>query len=377
LSPPSCDGSQLSFNGTQTTPQSIATNAGRVTVRLGALAANYSLLRERSQGDCAAVVKANAYGLGLSPVVRALTKAGCATFCVATLAEGLALRALDSEPRIIVLGGVDAAGAELAAQARLEPVINSLEQTQAWHPYRAHAATLHVDTGMHRLGMPLADVNRVDWADYKLTTLMTHLACADNPANPGNAAQLQRFNAIHASFPGCASSIANSAGCLLDESYHGDLTRPGIGLYGGHPRNALEDNPLSWVVSLEARIQQIRSLPAHSPLGYGGTFRAPTQRTIAVAGLGYADGIPRVLSNRGEVAISGYRVPIVGRVSMDLVQIDITDLANAGKNPVCVGDWVEFFGPTIAIDQVAVWADTIALEVLCGLGRRAHWEYIA
>ena len=346
-------------------------------MRLAALAANYLLLSERSRGDCAAVVKANAYGLGMAPVVRALTEVGCTTFCVATLAEGLALRALDAQPRVIVLGGVDAAGAELASRAQLEPVINSREQAQAWYPYRTRPAALHVDTGMHRLGMPPAEIGCVEWADYELTTLMTHLACADNPNDPSNAAQLQRFNAIQAKFPSCASSIANSAGCLLDEAYHGDLTRPGIGLYGGHPQNALADNPLSWVVSLQARVVQIRTLPANNSLGYGGTFQSPTQRVIAVVGLGYADGLPRVLTNRGEVAINGRRAPIVGRVSMDLVQVDITDIASAGSTPVCVGDWVEFFGPTIAIDQVAAWADTIALEILCGLGRRAHWEYVA
>ena len=351
-------------------------NTGRVTVHLDNLVSNYRLLSNRSTDACAAVVKANAYGLGLAPVANALLRAGCQVFCVATLAEGLSLRALAPEQRVIVLGGVDAAGAKIAAQARLEPVINSLEQAAHWYPYREHPATLHVDTGMQRLGMPAEDLIRVAWTDYKLAMLMTHLACADDPTEIANTEQLRRFTQVAADFPGVPTSIANSAGCLLDASFHGNLTRPGIGLYGGHPRNVLTDNPMSWVVCLEAQIVQIRRLPAHTPLGYGGTYQANDDRVIAVVGMGYADGIPRTLSNRGQAAVGEQWLPIVGRISMDLVQLDITDANQQLSQPLAVGDWVEFFGPNMALDQVAIWADTIALEVLCGLGRRARWEYI-
>lgn len=337
---------------------------------------NYRLLSERSSGECAAVVKADAYGLGLAPVAKALLRAGCRVFCVATLAEGLDLRMLAPHARIIVLGGVDAAGATRAAAAQLEPVINSVEQAKGWYAHRHLAASLHVDTGMQRLGVALEDVSRIDWSDYRLAQLMTHLACADDPTHAANRDQLQRFEAVRANFPGIATSIANSAGCLLGASYHGDLTRPGIGLYGGHPRNALKNNPMDCVVSVEARIVQVRSLPAGTPLGYGATYQAPSDRVIAVAGMGYADGIPRALSNRGAVAVADWFAPIVGRVSMDLVQIDITDLIEQRPQQLEVGEWVEFFGPKLPVDQVAAWAETIALEVLCGLGRRAHWEYI-
>ena len=321
-------------------------------------------------------MKANAYGLGLAPVVQTLLQAGCDTFCVATLEEGLALRKLAATARILLFGGVEAATAHHAAAARLEPVINSVDQVRAWQPHRTLPATLHVDTGMQRLGMPPTEVANVDWAGYELTTLMTHLACADDPEHPSNAAQLQRFESVRATFPNLATSIANSAGCLLAPAYHGDLTRPGIGLYGGHPKNGVRDNPMACAVSVEARVVQLRTLPADTLLGYGGTYQADTERTIAVVGMGYADGIPRLLSNRGEACINGARVPIVGRVSMDLVQLDVTELQGAKDQTVGVGDWAEFIGTTIGVDQVAQWAETIALEVLCGLGRRAHWAYI-
>ena len=355
-------------------------NTGRVTVRLGAVADNYRLLRKRSAQQCAGVVKANAYGLGLEPIAHTLLRAGCDTFCVATLEEGLALREVAATPRILLLGGVEAANAHHAAAAQLEPVINSALAAQAWQPYRTQPATLHVDTGMHRLGMPPAEVAQVDWAGYKLTTLMTHLACADDPEHSANAAQLQRFDSIcatlRATLPELTTSIANSAGCFLAPAYHGDLTRPGIGLYGGHPRNGVQDNPMTCAVSVEGRVMQLRTLPADTQLGYGGTYQAPTERTIAVVGMGYADGIPRLISNRGEAVINAARVPIVGRVSMDLVQLDVTQLQHSKSQAVSVGDWAEFFGPALGVDEVAQWAETIALEVLCGLGRRAHWAYI-
>lgn len=372
-------------------------NTARVRVDLQALAANYRQLRDLSAGACAGVVKANAYGLGLSQVVGALSSAGCSVFCVATLAEALELRELlhtqsgerslpgvglvrSNGPRIVLLGGLTSdEAATAAAGAGIEPVLNSLQQAQAWWPWRDHPAILHIDTGMERLGFQPGDLGVVDWSAYRLSMLMTHLACADTPDHELNELQLERFAAARAQLPaavsGLPTSIANSAGCLLPARWHGDLSRPGIGLYGGHPQNRILDNPLRPVVHLQGQVVLRRSVDAGRSIGYGASRVATRNTEIAVVGLGYADGLPRVLSNTGEVSINGRRAPILGRVSMDVVQVDVTDLLR--EQPVCadVGAWVEFLGADIGVDEVAQWAGTIGLEVLCGLGRRPVWEY--
>jgi len=172
------------------------------------------------------------------------------------------------------------------------------------------------------------------------------------------------------------TSIANSAGCLLGDDFHGDLARPGIGLYGGHPRNQVADNPMAGAVSVEGRLVAVREVAAHTPVGYGGSYVAPVDKTLGVVGIGYADGLPRLLSNRGEACIAGRRVPIVGRLSMDLVHLDISALMALPKSPR-VGDWVQFVGADIGVDEVAQWAGTIGLEILSGLGRRPTWEYVS
>jgi len=190
-----------------------------------------------------------------------------------------------------------------------------------------------------------------------------------------NALQLERFQQVAKQFPGVSTSIANSAGCLLPVSWHGDLTRPGIGLYGGHPQNRVPENPLEPVVHLEGQVVARRTVSKGTPVGYGGTFVASRTTDIAVVGLGYADGLPRSLSNKGEVSWRGTRLPIIGRVSMDLTHIDVTDLEQASSPAPAPGDWVQFLGGDIGVDEVAQWADTIGLEILCGLGRRPQWHY--
>jgi len=242
-----------------------------------------------------------------------------------------------------------------------------------WWPWRDQAATLHIDTGMERLGFLPADLTAIDWSAYRLTMVMTHLACADTPENALNELQLERFIAARNQLPdpGLTTSIANSAGCLLPSRWHGDLSRPGIGLYGGHPQNRVADNPVHAVVHLTGQVVQRRSIEPGTSIGYGGSFVAQRRSEIAVVGLGYADGLPRMLSNTGAVSIAGQRAPIVGRVSMDVVHVDVSDL----NEPPVPGDWVEFMGADIGVDEVAQWAGTIGLEVLCGLGQRPHWNY--
>jgi len=348
-----------------------------VRVDLAALASNYRYLTARSKKRCAAVVKADAYGLGIEPVVSTLVAAGCRDVFVATLPEALKVRDLFADLRIIALSGlVDAAAALAAFDANIEPVINSVEQARLWKPHADRPATLHVDTGMQRLGLPLDQLGSVDWSAFTLATVMTHLACADVPDHPMNRLQLERFEQVASQFPGVATSIANSAGCLLPEAWHGDLTRPGIGLYGGHPQNRVPDNPLEAVVHMEGQVVARREVSAGTPVGYGGTFVASQPTKIAVVGLGYADGLPRSLSSTGEVSWLGKRLPIIGRVSMDLVHLDVTDLERSGGASPEPGDWVQFLGTDIGVDEVAQWANTIGLEILCGLGRRPQWHYL-
>ena len=360
-------------------------NSARVRVDLRALAGNYRKLRDRTAGACAGVVKANGYGLGVEVVAETLAATGCSVFCVATLAEALQLQtffataatrpanSISPMPRIVLLGGVNsAAAAEAAAAAGIEPVLNSVEQAEHWWPWRGRPATLHIDTGMERLGVLPDELGSIDWSAYRLAMLMTHLACADTPEHPLNELQLERFATALKQLPALPTSIANSAGCLLPRRWHGDLSRPGIGLYGGHPQNRVAGNPLQAVVHMEGQIVQRRAIPSGTSIGYGASYVAQRPTEIAVVGLGYADGLPRVLSNVGEVGIAGQRAPIVGRVSMDVVHVDVTDL----NLPPLVGDWVEFMGADISVDEVAQWAETIGLEVLCGLGQRPQWEYV-
>ena len=321
----------------------------RLTVDLDALAANYRVFRARSEDGVAAVVKADAYGLGMASVSRRLHEEGCRRFFVATEEEGLALRReLPRDCEIYVFSG------EVSAQG-LIPVANQPSQL------RPGPVAVHVDTGMHRLGFVPGEVP--DDIDVRL--LLTHLACADTPDHPQNAIQLKRFEAVAARFPGVPVSIGNSAGILNGVRGMG---RPGIGLYGGNPYSD-RDNPMRCVATLEGQVLQVRRVRAGESVGYGGTARLERDAVVAVVGAGYADGVPRLLSNRGAVAIRGNRAPILGRVSMDMTHVEAKDVA-LGR-----GDWVEFFGPTVSVDEVARWAQTIAYEVLTGVGARAERRY--
>ena len=230
---------------------------------------------------------------------------------------------------------------------------------------------------MNRLGLRAADVDaltkRRDLLDaLTLDFVMTHLACADEPAHPMNAEQLARFEKVRALVPRVRTSIGNSAGTLLDAAHRGDLARPGIALYGGNPFGD-RPNPTEAVVTLTAPILQIHEVGEPEPVGYGATYVAAPPARIAIVGIGYADGYPRNLGNRGTAAVNGQRVPVVGRVSMDLISVDISGIPPDG---VEVGAAVELIGPAVAVDEVAEAADTISYEILTGLGRRLAREYV-
>ena len=201
---------------------------------------------------------------------------------------------------------------------------------------------------------------------------MTHLACADEPEHPLNAEQLARFEQLRALLPRARTSIGNSAGTLIDAAHRGDLARPGIALYGGNPFSD-RPNPMEAVATLTAPILQLHDVAEPEPVGYGATYVANPPARIAVVGIGYADGYPRNLGNNGTAAVQGRRVPVVGRVSMDLISIDVAALP---REAVSVGDAVELIGPTIGVDEVAAAAGTISYEILTGMGRRLAREYV-
>lgn len=355
--------------------QSEALAAARLRIDLDALARNYRLLCERAApAECAAVVKADAYGLGAVPVTRRLLREGCQRFFVATLAEAAELRVVTPSASIYVLEGVGLAAVDELVVLRVTPVLNSLDQVQRWRG--CGRALLHIDTGMTRLGLSAAEVaalaaqrELLDGIDVEF--VLTHLACADEPEHPLNREQLRRFDTLRAQLPPAPTSIGNSAGDFADAAYRGDLVRPGIGLYGGNPFSD-RPNPMASVVTLEAPILQIREVDEPLTVGYGATYLASPPARLAVVGVGYADGYPRNLGNRGTAAVNGRRVPVVGRVSMDLICIDISALP---QGSVRVGDAVELIGPSVTLDEVAAAAGTISYEILTGLGRRPVREY--
>lgn len=341
----------------------------RLTIDLSALRANYRQLAAAAPG-AGAVVKANAYGLGAHRVAETLRSAGCADFFVATVAEGLHLRGHLADARIYVLSGPpDVADAARMAAEHLIPVLNDAMQAERWRAHRHLPVAVHVDTGMRRLGF---DPDRLDTALFdglQVKLVLSHLANADEPGDPMTRRQIARFQAVRRLFPAAATSLGNSAGALSGVA--SDVARPGIALYGGNPFGT-RANPMHPVATLQARVVALRTVPAGEPVGYGGTFRTAAPAAIAVLGIGYADGVPRALSNRASVGYRGKRLPVAGRVSMDLLQVDATTV----EETVGVGDWMEVFGPTVGVDEVARWASTIAYEVLAGIGSRVARRYV-
>ena len=341
-----------------------------------AVAANFAGMRNRA-GAAAAVVKADAYGLGLDGVVPALLGAGCDSFFVARLEEGVALRALlvskrgAPKARIFVLDGATAATVPALIAHDLVPVLSSLAQIDAWRQGRGGAAALHVDTGMNRLGLPPDETAQAArrLEGVPLALVMSHLACGDDPASPMNAVQLARFKDALARLPSAPASLAASGGVFLGRDYHFDLARPGIGLYGGHPQPGHGPNPMQCAAQLTARVLQLRDVAAGDSVGYGASFHAPTPLRIATIALGYADGVLRSAGGRAEMVLGGRRARLVGRVSMDLITVDVTGLE------VAVGDDAELFGPSLPVDEAAAQWGTISYELLTGLSRRVPRVY--
>ncbi|MEM7098805.1 MAG: alanine racemase [Pseudomonadota bacterium] len=352
-------------------------STSRLRISLQALAENYQVCSRASAADSvASVVKADAYGLGALQIVQRLIQVGCRHFFVATFAEGERLReALNThqELTIFVLEGL-LDDYRHYLDLGLVPVLNTMQQVERWQAAGA-PCVIHVDTGMQRLGLSLGQARALsELPGISISLLITHLANADEPDDGVNKEQRRHLLALKQHLESSLRqnipfSIGNSAG-LFGQLEAESLGRLGIGLYGGNPFTNW-DNPCQPVVALEAQIISLREIQAGAAVGYGGTFIAPQTMRIATVGAGYADGIPRLLSNAGEVWLRDTRVPIVGRVSMDLLQIDVTAVAG-----VADGDWVEIFGSHISIDEVAKLADTISYEILTGLGHRPNRIYL-
>jgi alanine racemase len=353
-----------------------------VTVDLGALARNWRAANDASgAARASAVVKADGYGLGIRDVSATLSQAGCSDFFVAIAAEGLAVRGAAPGADIFVLNGPMAGLLNEAADANLIPVLNSTEQIRIWSQVAARhgrklPAALMLDTGMNRLGLDEAELDALGadaLAGIDLRLVLSHLACADDPSSDMSIVQRGLFNRMRSRLPEAEASLANSAGIFLGPDYHYDLTRPGVCLYGGSP--FIEDPaPFHQVVTARAEIIQVRDVPAGETIGYGATFTADAPLRTATIAAGYADGIFRCAGNSAFAAINGVRVPYLGRVSMDLVVLDITGLA---PGSVAAGDQAEILGSAVSVDDLAHATGTIGYEVLTSLGSRYERRYIA
>ena len=363
------------------------TEAGGVlTIDLAAVESNWKRLAGLTVPvECAAVVKADGYGCGLEPVTRTLHRAGCRTFFVADVAEGRRARTVAPDATIYVLNGVMPGSAQAFAADHLRPVINSTTELAEWDAFVATknwrgGAALHVDTGMNRLGITVEEAAaiapRLQSENHGFTLVMSHLACAESPDHPMNARQLRLFRDIRMAYRGVASSLANSSGIFLGERAYCDLVRPGVALYGVNPTPG-KANPMRRVVELKGRIIQVRTIDKGETVGYGAAFTAGRASRIAIIAVGYADGFLRSAGTaRGkpaaEVIVAGKRCPLAGRVSMDVLAVDVTDVAEGAARR---GDFATLIGDRVSVDDLAAGMGTIGYEVLTDLGRRYHRLY--
>ncbi|MGA8172555.1 MAG: alanine racemase [Methylocystis sp.] len=356
------------------TDQIDPSETSRLTIDLSALAQNWRRLAKCcAPAKCSAVVKANAYGLGLEPVMRALRAAGCEAFFVASVSEGERARALSRDAIVYVLDGVAPGSAPRLRAARLRPVLNSLAEIGEWAD--AGPSALHFDTGMNRLGLPPAEAAAASAAATPPALVMSHFVSAESSDDPRNAIQIEAFAAIAERFPGVPASLCNSSGIFLPSKPHLDLVRPGYALYGGNP-TPRQINPMRAVSRLEARVLAIHEIAAGESVGYDATWTAMRPTRLATIAAGYADGLPVSASSGAsnlpaEVLLAGARCPVVGRVSMDYVVLDATDAGVVER-----GDWAVILGENIGVDELAARAGTIGYEILTRLGSRYARRYV-
>lgn len=342
-----------------------------LVIDLGALRANWRLLAERVKPvECAAVVKADGYGVGLEPAARALWAEGCRTFFVARSSEGVRARAVLPQATIYVLDGLAPGAAAMLRAHDLRPALGSLEEIVEWA--NAGPAALHFDTGMNRLGLAPREARAALAAlDAKPMLVMSHFTSSEFPAAADNARQAEAFGELAKEIQGAPLSLCNSSGIFLASRPWGDMVRPGYALYGGNP-TPHERNPMRAVVSLTATILKTREVKTGDSVGYNRTWTARRDSRVVIVGVGYADGVPRAAmgtdDKRGpDTIVGGVRCPIVGRISMDLIAIDATDAREADATR---GAPVALLDGTIGVDEFAAHAGTIGYEILTSLGRR-------
>ena len=369
-------------------PEHHANATGTITVDLGRIASNWRALAKKvAPARCAAVVKANAYGLGAERVIAALARAGCADFFIATPGEAEVARAIAPYAAIYALDGLVGNAAAPFAHLAVKPVLSTLDDVVAWSALcRARGerlpAVIHIDTGLHRLGLPVRDVRRLSaepsmMSGIELDLVMSHLASADNPRDPKNRDQLVAFETLSALFPGVSRSLAASDGLMLGHAYHFDLVRPGYALYGGQA-SQVAPAPVKAAVSVAARILAVADVAPGETVGYSATWRAKRPSRIATIAAGYADGVPRNASAPdgrpgGHVLISGHLAPLVGRISMDLITVDVTDLPDGAAMP---GEFAKLISEDLTIEEAGFAAGTIGYEILTRLGHRFTRLYL-
>ena len=369
-------------------PETQTGSTGIVTIDVTQVAGNWkSLARHVGPAECGAVVKADAYGLGAARIIPALVRAGCKTFFIATPSEAEEARARAPNGILYALDGLIPGAARDFARLGVRPVLSTLSEAEAWAGQcrridQRLAAGLHIDSGLHRLGLASRDARRLA-ADDKLrqaldlTLVMSHLASADNPADPKNRDQLLAFETLSALFPGVPRSLAASDGLMLGKPYHFDLVRPGYGLYGGQASQS-NPAPVHPAVTVSAMILAISDVAPGETVGYSATWRAKRPSRIATIAAGYADGVPRSASGPdgrpgGQVLIGGAAAPIVGRVSMDLITVDVTDLDPQSAQP---GTFATLVGPGLPVEDAGYAAGTIGYEILTRLGHRFERVYV-
>ncbi|POR55411.1 alanine racemase [Bosea psychrotolerans] len=365
-----------------------ATAGAILTIDLGALVANWRALGARAGAEAGAVVKANAYGIGIEPAVTALARAGCRSFFVAHLSEGIRVRSVAPDAAVYILNGLLPDTCGVYAEHGLSPVLGSHEELLEWASFRqtgaqVRPAALHVDTAMNRLGLwpgeglNLARERSGVIAAAGIGLVMSHFASSEDEADPANARQIAAFAEIAAAFPDTPASLKNSSGHFLKDCPSYQLTRPGYALYGGNPTPG-QANPMQPVIGLEARIIQLREVEPGTQVGYNGRWTAKSRRKLATICLGYADGYPRNASwtdtvTGGSALVGGVICPFVGSVSMDLIIVDVTD-APAGA--AVRGASVTLIGGSLDIETVGAGAKTVGYEILTSLGRRYARRYV-
>src|ERR1700744_251590 len=379
ISDPNAAGTILSAEANQ--GAALPTATGILTIDLDAIIANWRKLEKTAvPAECAAVVKADAYGCGAEQVAKALASAGCKTFFVATIEEARVVRSALPTAALYALDVFFQNTGDAYAAIDCRPVIGDLNELAEWDVFCRRSgwsggAAIHIDTGMNRLGLTVPEaqgiIPRINAGDHGITLVMSHLASAELVNNPTNAKQLTTFREIASLFSGVPASLSNSSGIYLGPQFQFDVVRPGAALYGVNPTPEA-DNPMQPVVNLKARIVQIRNVERGESVGYGGTWTTRRPTRLAIVSSGYADGYFRAASandgTRGaEVVVAGKRCPVAGRISMDLVAVDVTDLP---ASAVRRGHMVTLIGEGISVDELAHHFGTIGYEVMTNLGPR-------